>query len=63
VGAGLSYVTDRWLVLAACVWLAALVVAGPLVKWQLHLLPVALRPALPVLVGVWRTFARRPAAE
>src|SRR5262249_13838091 len=42
---------DHWTVLAACVWLAALL-SGPLVMGQLHLLPLALHPALPVLVGV-----------
>ncbi len=47
---------DRWLVLAAAVWLAGLV-AGPLAMKQVSLLGVALHPALPMLVavvlGVW----------
>jgi hypothetical protein len=43
--------SDRWLVLAACVWLVSLV-SGPLVMGQLRLLPVALHLALPALVVV-----------
>ena len=49
--AGATGERERWLVLAAALWLVALT-AGPLVLGQLYLSPVALHPALPALVAV-----------